>query len=191
MHSCLVWALALIGSPAWKPRPSGRGGSASRLVLQLGLQRRGDNQASTPVLDKQYGVASARRRGLRKTAHANDFAVGSHRAMPGGSLWRTIASKRPRDAGRGFVRRLEAPSFRKGMHYLEHGHHGRPAKAARSRREARRARLGRFRAIEDLLEVKGVGRAMLKRIRPRVRLDPAPAPADAGAVPRAATASAA
>ncbi len=46
---------------------------------------------------------------------------------------------------------------------------------------ALRARLGRFRAIEDLLKVKGVGRAMLKRIRPLVRLDPAPAPADAGA----------
>lgn len=37
---------------------------------------------------------------------------------------------------------------------------------------ALRARLGRFRAVEDLLKVKGIGRAMLKRIRPLVRLDP-------------------
>ncbi len=37
---------------------------------------------------------------------------------------------------------------------------------------ALRERLGRFRAVEDLLKVKGIGRAMLKRIRPLVRLDP-------------------
>ena len=46
-----------------------------------------------------------------------------------------------------------------------------------------RARLGRFHAIEDLLQVKGIGRATLKRLRPLVRLVPAPAPAvvpDAG-----------
>jgi competence protein ComEA len=36
---------------------------------------------------------------------------------------------------------------------------------------ALRTRLGRFRAIEDLLKVKGIGRAMLKRLRPLVRLD--------------------
>ncbi|MBV9949507.1 MAG: ComEA family DNA-binding protein, partial [Myxococcales bacterium] len=36
---------------------------------------------------------------------------------------------------------------------------------------ALRARLGRFRAIEDLLKVKGIGRATLKRLRPLVRLD--------------------
>lgn len=41
-----------------------------------------------------------------------------------------------------------------------------------------RARLGRFRALEDLLKVKGIGRAMLKRLRPLIRLDPAPADAD-------------
>ena len=40
---------------------------------------------------------------------------------------------------------------------------------------ALRARLGRFRAIEDLLKVKGIGRATLKRLRPLVRLDPPPA----------------
>jgi len=40
---------------------------------------------------------------------------------------------------------------------------------------ALRAHLGRFRAIEDLLKVKGVGRATLKRLRPLVRLDPPPA----------------
>jgi competence protein ComEA len=36
---------------------------------------------------------------------------------------------------------------------------------------ALRARLGRFRAVEDLLKVKGVGRATLKRLRPLLRLD--------------------
>jgi len=45
---------------------------------------------------------------------------------------------------------------------------------------ALRAHLGRFRAIEDLLKVKGLGRATLKRLRPLVRLDPPPAPSDAG-----------
>jgi competence protein ComEA len=44
-----------------------------------------------------------------------------------------------------------------------------------------RTRLGRFRAIEDLLKVKGIGRAMLKRLRPLVRLDGAPADASAPA----------
>jgi competence protein ComEA len=44
---------------------------------------------------------------------------------------------------------------------------------------ALRTRLGRFRAIEDLLKVKGIGRATLKRLRPLVRLDPV-APLDAG-----------
>jgi competence protein ComEA len=46
---------------------------------------------------------------------------------------------------------------------------------------ALRARLGRFRAIEDLLKVKGIGRATLKRLRPLVRLDAAAASVDAGA----------
>jgi competence protein ComEA len=45
---------------------------------------------------------------------------------------------------------------------------------------ALRAHLGRFRAIEDLLKVKGIGRATLKRLRPLVRLDPPPS-LDAGA----------
>jgi competence protein ComEA len=47
---------------------------------------------------------------------------------------------------------------------------------------ALRSRLGgRFRAIEDLLKVKGIGRATLRRLRPLVRLDPAPdTAADAG-----------
>jgi competence protein ComEA len=39
---------------------------------------------------------------------------------------------------------------------------------------ALRTRLGRFRAIEDLLKVKGLGRATLKRLRALVRLDPPP-----------------
>ncbi|HEY4015072.1 MAG TPA: helix-hairpin-helix domain-containing protein [Polyangiaceae bacterium] len=43
---------------------------------------------------------------------------------------------------------------------------------------ALRAHLGRFRAIEDLLKVRGIGRATLRRLRPLVRLD-APPP-DAG-----------
>ena len=51
---------------------------------------------------------------------------------------------------------------------------------------ALRARLGRFRAVEDLLKVKGIGRAMLKRLRPLVRIDPSLAPGDAGAPPAAA-----
>jgi competence protein ComEA len=34
-----------------------------------------------------------------------------------------------------------------------------------------RNRLGRFRRIEDLLRVRGIGRATLKRLRPLVRLD--------------------
>jgi competence protein ComEA len=45
-----------------------------------------------------------------------------------------------------------------------------------------RSRLGgHFRAIEDLLKVKGIGRATLRRLRPLVRLDPSPGLAtDAG-----------
>jgi len=42
---------------------------------------------------------------------------------------------------------------------------------------ALRSRLGRFRAIEDLLKVKGIGRATLRRLRPLVRLDTAPSAA--------------
>jgi competence protein ComEA len=51
---------------------------------------------------------------------------------------------------------------------------------------ALRARMGRFRAIEDLMKVKGIGRAMLKRLRPLVRLDSPPPAPDAGtsAAPR-------
>jgi competence protein ComEA len=43
-----------------------------------------------------------------------------------------------------------------------------------------RSRLGRFRQLEDLLKVKGIGRATLRRLRPLVRLD-APPVTDAGA----------
>lgn len=39
---------------------------------------------------------------------------------------------------------------------------------------ALRQRLGRFRRVEDLLRVKGIGRKMLDRIRPAVLLDPPP-----------------
>jgi competence protein ComEA len=52
---------------------------------------------------------------------------------------------------------------------------------------ALRAHLGRFRAIEDLLKVKGIGRATLKRLRPLVRIDVPPAPnpmPDGGAATR-------
>jgi competence protein ComEA len=53
---------------------------------------------------------------------------------------------------------------------------------------ALRGRLGRFRAVEDLLKVKGIGRATLRRLRPLVRLDPPTsaagvAPRDAGPSP--------
>jgi competence protein ComEA len=48
---------------------------------------------------------------------------------------------------------------------------------------ALRARLGRFRAVEDLLKVRGIGRATLRRLRPLVRLDPPPS--DAGSPPPA------
>jgi len=37
---------------------------------------------------------------------------------------------------------------------------------------ALRTRLGRFRQLEDLLRVRGIGRATLRRMRPLVRLDP-------------------
>jgi competence protein ComEA len=50
---------------------------------------------------------------------------------------------------------------------------------------ALRVHLGRFRAVEDLLKVKGIGRATLKRLRPLMRLDPSPS-IDAGG-PRPAT----
>jgi len=39
---------------------------------------------------------------------------------------------------------------------------------------ALRTRLGRFRQLEDLLRVRGIGRATLRRLRPLVRLDPRP-----------------
>jgi len=45
---------------------------------------------------------------------------------------------------------------------------------------ALRAHLGRFRAVEDLLKVKGIGRATLKRLRPLVRLDSPAAPSPDG-----------
>jgi competence protein ComEA len=49
---------------------------------------------------------------------------------------------------------------------------------------ALRAHLGRFRALEDLLKVKGIGRSTLKRLRPLVRLDP---PAIDAGLPRPAS----
>ena len=44
-----------------------------------------------------------------------------------------------------------------------------------------RAKVGRFRQLEDLMRVKGIGRATMKKLRPLVKLDPPPAP-DAGAM---------
>lgn len=41
---------------------------------------------------------------------------------------------------------------------------------------ALRTRIGRFRRVEDLLRVKGIGHASLRRLKPRVVVDPAPAP---------------
>ncbi len=46
-----------------------------------------------------------------------------------------------------------------------------------------RDRLQHFRQIEDLLKVKGIGRASLKKLRPLVRLDLLASPPDAGATP--------
>jgi competence protein ComEA len=43
-----------------------------------------------------------------------------------------------------------------------------------------RERLGRLHALEDLLKVRGIGRATLRRLRPLMRLDAAPRNADAG-----------
>jgi competence protein ComEA len=48
---------------------------------------------------------------------------------------------------------------------------------------ALRGKLGRFHQLEDLLKVKGIGRAMLKRLRPLVRLDPPPDLAPRGPEP--------
>ena len=39
---------------------------------------------------------------------------------------------------------------------------------------ALRQRIGRFRQVEDLLKVKGIGRSILKKLRPLVRVDPLP-----------------
>lgn len=46
-----------------------------------------------------------------------------------------------------------------------------------------RRRVGRFQRVEDLMRVKGIGRAAIKKWRPLVRLDaaPTPAPPDGGA----------
>jgi competence protein ComEA len=41
---------------------------------------------------------------------------------------------------------------------------------------ALRAKLGRFKRVEDLLRVKGIGRKRLARLRPLVVLDPQPSP---------------
>jgi competence protein ComEA len=50
---------------------------------------------------------------------------------------------------------------------------------------ALRTRLGgRFHAVEDLLKVKGVGRATLRRLRPLVRLDPPLMPEGGAEAPR-------
>jgi competence protein ComEA len=45
---------------------------------------------------------------------------------------------------------------------------------------ALRDRIQHFRQIEDLLKVKGIGRSSLRKLRPLVRLDLAPATSDAG-----------
>jgi competence protein ComEA len=44
-----------------------------------------------------------------------------------------------------------------------------------------RKKLGRFKQIEDLLRVKGIGRSTLRRIRPLVRIDHPQAVVEAGA----------
>ena len=45
---------------------------------------------------------------------------------------------------------------------------------------ALRQRMGRFRQVEDLLRVKGIGRTTLKKIRPVIRVDPASTFLDGG-----------
>jgi competence protein ComEA len=40
---------------------------------------------------------------------------------------------------------------------------------------ALRTKIGRFHNVEELLRVKGIGRATLRRLRPLVRVDPVPA----------------
>jgi competence protein ComEA len=47
---------------------------------------------------------------------------------------------------------------------------------------ALRAKIGRFRKVEELMRVRGIGRKGVERLRPVVRLDP-PTAADAGAPP--------
>jgi competence protein ComEA len=49
---------------------------------------------------------------------------------------------------------------------------------------ALRDRIQRFRQIEDLLKVKGLGRASVRKLRPLVRLDLPPSSSDAGSTPR-------
>jgi competence protein ComEA len=44
---------------------------------------------------------------------------------------------------------------------------------------AERQRVGRFRKVEDLMKVKGIGRGTIKKLRPLVQIDP-PAESDAG-----------
>jgi competence protein ComEA len=39
---------------------------------------------------------------------------------------------------------------------------------------ALRTKIGRFHSVEELLRVKGIGRATLRRLRPLVRVDPPP-----------------
>ncbi len=48
---------------------------------------------------------------------------------------------------------------------------------------ALRQKMGRFRQVEDLLRVKGIGRGTLKKIRPVVRVDPPVGFLDAGRAP--------
>jgi competence protein ComEA len=44
-----------------------------------------------------------------------------------------------------------------------------------------RRKLGRFKQVEDLLRVKGIGRATLRKLRPLVRVDHAPGGVGVGA----------
>jgi len=44
---------------------------------------------------------------------------------------------------------------------------------------AMRQRMGRFQRVEDLLRIKGIGRAAVRKWRPLVRLDAPPSPSDA------------
>src|SRR5580658_184558 len=59
-------------------------------------------------------MTTATRRDGRFMNMQHDFAVGPHRGMPGGRLWRITARWRPCETGRDFVRSLESSFLQEG-----------------------------------------------------------------------------